>query len=51
MTVDIFLIKFPLRLLVMFFNIISFILRSLREYVDTIRIRIIIVFGMIFISF
>ncbi len=38
------LIEFPLRLFILFSNIISFILLSLCEYVNTIRIRIIIVF-------
>jgi hypothetical protein len=37
--------------LVLFFNIISFILLSLCEYVNTIRIKIIIVFVMIVIPF
>jgi hypothetical protein len=36
-------IKFLLRLLALFSDIISFILLSLREYVNIIRIRIIII--------
>jgi hypothetical protein len=46
-----FLIKFSLRLFVLFFDIISFILLSLSKYVNIIRIRIIIVFVMIVITF
>jgi hypothetical protein len=38
------LIEFPLRLLVLFSNIMSLSLLSLHEYVNTIRIRIIIAF-------
>jgi hypothetical protein len=38
------LIEFPLRLLVLFSNIMSLSLLSLHEHVNTIRIRIIIVF-------
>jgi hypothetical protein len=37
--------------LVSFFDIISFILLSLREYVNIIRIRIIIIFVMIVITY
>jgi hypothetical protein len=37
------LIEFPLRLLLLFFNIMSLSLLSLHEHVNTIRIRIIIV--------
>jgi hypothetical protein len=45
------LIEFPLRLLVLFSNIMSLFLLSLYEYVNTIRMRIIIAFVMIVISF
>jgi hypothetical protein len=45
------LIEFSLRLLILFFNIMSFILLSLHEYVNIIRIRTIIAFVMIVISF
>jgi hypothetical protein len=38
------LIEFSLRLLILFFNIMSLSLLSLHEHVNTIRIRIIIVF-------
>jgi hypothetical protein len=47
-----FLIKLSIEfLLVLFSDIISFILLSLREYVNIIRIRIIIVFAVIVIMF
>jgi hypothetical protein len=45
------LIKFSLRLLVLFSDIINFILLSLREYVNIIRIKIIIIFVMIVVMF
>jgi hypothetical protein len=45
------LIEFPLRLLILFSNIMSSFLLSLHEYVNTIRMRIIIAFVIIVISF
>jgi hypothetical protein len=45
------LIEFSLRLLILFSNIMSSFLLSLHEYVNTIRMRIIIAFVIIVISF
>jgi hypothetical protein len=45
------LIELPLRSLVLFSNIMSLFLLPLHEYVNTIRMRIIIAFVMIVISF